>query len=384
MNPVRFAARVLRYWKRNGQYWTVGKAVNALLAQAALRLKLRYVPAGPVVAKLEATNICNGTCRLCPVGRKEPGHRPYGVMAWDLYTTLVDKLKDTVVTLDLTNWGESLLHPRVLDMVRYAHRRRMYTYLSTNLHTVRPHHIDGLMTCGLDELALSLHGLSEETYQSYQPGFAFAEACDLIDRLTDARRRLSRDGKPKIKVNFVVTAVNEHEAPDLPAFAERYGVEYVLSEPSLNLRFQIDPATARRDPDKARAIIRDRINEWLPRQGKHDRPLYRALLDDPSLLYSGAKQYPCDWPWTKLVVNQDGGMSICCGSYKLTEDLATFAGQPIRQLWNSKPYRQCRASFAKPSRARRPGRTAPNRPPRTSTDFGSEPVLCEQCPGLLL
>jgi len=365
VRPTAFALRAWRYLRRNGRYWTARKVANAALAQLALRLKLPWCPAGPVVAKIEATNICNGACRLCPVGRKEPGHRPYGMMQWDLYTRLIDAVKDTVVTVDLTNWGESLLHPRILEMIRYAHDARMYTYLSTNLHTVRDEHVEGLMRCGLDELALSLHGLSDTTYQAYQPGFQFDEAVELVSRLADARERLGRDGRPKIKLNFVVTAANVHEVDDLPAFAERYGVEYVISEASLNLRFRISPDTARREPDKARAIIADQIDTWLPPAGRHDRPAYRDLLDDPAALYSGRKQYACDWPWTKLVVNHDGGLSICCGSYSPTEDVGRYEGQPMRQLWNSPAYRQCRRSFRKRSA------TAPR-------------VLCEQCPGVLL
>ena len=45
-------------------------------------------------------------------------------------------------------------------------------------------HVEGLMRSGLDELALSLHGLSEESYQAYQPGFAFDEAVELLKATT--------------------------------------------------------------------------------------------------------------------------------------------------------------------------------------------------------
>ncbi len=366
MRPIAFALRTLRYLRRNGRYWTARKAANAALAHLAMRLKLTYTPAGPVMAKIEATNICNGTCRLCPVGRKEPGCRPYGMMAWPLYRKLIDELKDTVVTVDLTNWGESLLHPRILEMIRYAHDARMYTYLSTNLHTVRPEHIEGLMRCGLDELALSIHGLSEETYQAYQPGFSFAEADDRVARLAEARTRISRDGRPKIKLNFVVTAKNAHEADDVETFAGRYGMEYVLSEASLNLRFKISPEMVRSDPDAAKAIVAEQVDEWMPEPGRYDRSIYRELLDRPEAMYDGAKRFACDWPWKRLVVNHDGGAGICCGSYYPGEDVGRYEGQPVRQLWNSEPYRRSRRSF---------GCRGARQTPR---------VLCEQCPGVLL
>lgn len=366
MSLLTFPSRALRYWKRNGRYWTLRKAGNALLAHMALRLKLRYVPAMPLVAKLEATNACNGTCVLCPVGQKTPSGRQAGLMRWELFCELVDKLKDTLLVLDITNWGESLIHPRALDMIRYGHQANIYTYLSTNLHTLRDEHVEGLMQCGLDELAISLHGLSAETYAAYQPGYDFAEACRWIERLVDARRRLRPDGKPKIKLNFVVTAVNEHEADQMPAFAARYGVDYVLSEPSLNVRFQITEPMARHTPDQARGLIAALVDRWLPRNDSHGRPLYRRFLEDPALMFSRRKIVRCAWPWTKITFNYDGGLSVCCGSYNARHDLAHYAGQSIRELWNCENYRRSRASFR-----RRPA------PP-------GQDVLCDHCPGVLL
>jgi MoaA/NifB/PqqE/SkfB family radical SAM enzyme len=288
-------------------------------------------------------------------------------MRWDLFRRLIDELRSTVVAVDFSNWGESLLHPRIFDMIRLAHQAGLYTYLSTNLHTVSDRHVEPLMTCGLDELAMSLHGLSDRTYSAYQPGFEFQAACEVIAKLTAARAALGGGVRPIMKINFVVLAVNQHEAADLPAFAARYGVGCVLSEPSLNLRYAVSPEMARRRPREARAIIAAAIDRWLARDSAHERPLYRKLLDDPALMYRGRKLSACDWPWMRLVVNYDGALSVCCGSYRAAEDLGHYQGQPLRQLWNSRPYRRCRESFR---HGQRPGRPEP-------------PVLCEECPGVL-
>lgn len=369
MKLLTLPTRLVRYWRRNGRYWTARKAFNAALAFLAHRLRLQYVPAMPVVAKIEATNACNGTCALCPVGRKDAGRRPVTLMPFDRFRALVDELKDTLVVLDVTNWGESLLHPRVLDMIRYGHAQGLYTYLSTNLHTVRPQHVEALMRCGLDELALSLHGLSDASYAAYQPGFDFAEACTTIERFVDARRRLARDGKPKIKINFVVMRTNEHEAAEVPAFARRLGVDYVLSRPSLNVRFQAPPELVRRDEGRARAILREQADRWLPRGEPWNHSLYERCAEDPACLYDPRKVVECDWPWTRLVVNADGGLSICCGTFRKDEDIAALNGTPLAAQWNSAPYRRSRAAFRGAGRARA---------------VGGRATPCEQCPGVLL
>lgn len=366
MSITAFTKRALRYWRRNRRYWTIAKLANAALAHAAMRLHLACNPAMPIVAKIEATNICNGTCRLCPVGRRQEGGRAHGMMNWDVYTRLIDRLARWAHTVDLTNWGESLLHPRILDMVAYAHRAGLYTYLSTNLHTFGPGLIDALMTSGLDELTLSLHGLSAQSYAAYQPGFDFDEACRTIDALTEARRRLNRQDQLKITLNFVVTASNEHEVEQVGPFARGRGLDWAISEASLNLRFLVPRDMARSDAQAACAIIKRQADQWLPSKVKYVRRLYERARTDPAVIYRGQKLVSCDWPWTKLVINWDGALSACCGSFSPRDDVGRDTGQPLRQLWNSPRLRACRATF---------GRRGRHRHSR---------VLCGHCPGVLL
>jgi MoaA/NifB/PqqE/SkfB family radical SAM enzyme len=363
---IAFTKRALRYWRRNRRYWSLAKLANAAVAQAAMHLRMTYNPAMPVVAKIEATNICNGTCRLCPVGRRQEGRRPLGMMNWDGYCRLIDRVARWAHTVDLTNWGESLLHPRIADMVAYAHRAGLYTYLSTNLHTLGPGQIDALMTCGLDELTLSLHGLSKATYAAYQPGFDFDDACRMIDALLDARRRLGRLEQLKITLNFVVTAINEHEVGQVESFARQRGLDWALSEASLNLRFLVGPQMAQDEPQAARQIVAGQADQWLPKDPTYVRPLYERARREPSVIHSGRKLVWCDWPWTKLVVNWDGALSACCGSFAPGDDVGHDTGQPLRQLWNSPGLRACRASFR---RRQRPSHAD---------------VLCGRCPGVLL
>ncbi len=352
MSVIAFTRRAVRYWRRNRRYWSALKLANAAAAQVAMRLRLAYNPAMPVVAKIEATNICNGTCRLCPVGRGEKTGRACGKISWDRYCSLIDRVAPWVHTVDLTNWGESLLHPRILEMIAYAHRANLYTYLSTNLHTFRPGHIDGLMGSGLDELTLSLHGLSSETYAAYQPGFDFQEACKLIDALVEARHRHHRQDQLKITLNFVVTACNEHEAGLVEEFARQRGVDCAISEASLNLRFLVAPELVREDCAAAQQKVAAQAAIWLPKDPQFVRSLYHQAIKEPAIIFSGCKRAHCDWPWTKLVVNWDGGVSACCGSYYACDDVARDRGQPLRRLWNSPGLRACRASFA-PGRRRR-------------------------------
>ena len=58
-------------------------------------------------------------------------------------------------------------------MIRYLTDRNISSYMSSNLHTFRPEQAELLVVAGLGRLSVSLHGISPETYQKYQPGKDF-------------------------------------------------------------------------------------------------------------------------------------------------------------------------------------------------------------------
>jgi len=96
---------------------------------------------------------------------------------------------------------------------------------------------------------------------------------------------------------------------------------------------------------------------------------YRKLLDGEydDEDFNGRKIFDCHWPWRASVVNWDGQVVTCCGSFDPNEDMGNVFEQPFGKIWNGKTYRMSRRSFKK----RVDEADADNNP-------------CASCPGFML
>src|SRR5690606_34609049 len=126
----------------------------------------------------------------------------------------------------------------IFKMIRHAHDRGIWTYISSNLHAYKPDkgHGEALVNSGLDLLTCSLHGATQETFALYQPGKSFADAVAKVRDIIATRDRLG-SATPAVQLNFVVTRHNEHEIDAFKRLAAELGCMAVFSSPSLNVRF---------------------------------------------------------------------------------------------------------------------------------------------------
>ena len=75
---------------------------------------------------IDPSNVCNFKCTFCPTGDKElldSVNRPLGIMAYDLFTKIIDDLRDfpgKLKSLRLFKDGEPFVNKRMIDMIRYA------------------------------------------------------------------------------------------------------------------------------------------------------------------------------------------------------------------------------------------------------------------------
>ncbi|MCC6581598.1 MAG: SPASM domain-containing protein [Phycisphaeraceae bacterium] len=347
---VDFLARGLAYVWRNRGYLSTWKLINMALVNIQFRLKTERVLGRPYKMKIESTNICNTHCQLCPTGIGMEG-RPKGKMTFDQYRKLIDQLRRHLLALDLSMWGDPLIVPEIFDMIRYAHDRGVWTYISSNLHAFKPHknQAESLVRSGLDMLTCSLHGASQETYELYQPGKSFQDSVDKIRHILDVRRKLN-SATPAIQLNFVVTRHNEHEREAFQKLADELGCKAVFSTASLNIRFlnqtkQLQPLGLA--PDVLAQKTQQHIENWLPKDASFALKPYREMLKNPARSedYNGHKPMDCSWPWLASVINWDGQVVTCCGSFDPAEDFGNVFDVPFGKIWNSDKYRMARRSF---------------------------------------
>lgn len=372
LNAVDFLARAAFHVWRNRRYLTTLKLINMALVNVQFRLKTERVIGRPYKMKIESTNICNTKCQLCPTGIGLEG-RPKGKMSFDQYKRLIDQLKRYLVALDLSMWGDPLIVPEIYHMIRHAHDRGIWTYISSNLHAFKPGkgQAQALVNSGLDILTCSLHGASQETFAIYQPGKNFAETLAKVRDIVETRDRMG-SATPVVQLNFVVTRHNEHEKPAFQALADELGCKAVFSTPALNVRFLGQDKNLQDlglAPDVLEKKIQQHLQAWLPKDPEHVLEPYKQMLrgghrgED----YNGRKPIDCSWPWRQSVINWDGEVVTCCGAFDPKEDMGNVFEKPFAAIWNSEKYRMARRSFK-----------------RKLTQAQAQDNPCATCPGFML
>lgn len=297
---------------------------------------------------IEITNICDAHCRLCPIGQ---GYRPRkvrGFMPIETFESIIDAVVWHVHTLGLYNWGEPMLHPQIFDMVRLARDRGLSTHVSTNMLFLKRSAVTDLVDCGLDLLIVSVHAMSQESYEAYQPGKRIDEPLDAVREIL-AYKKKTGSQRPEVQLHFVVHRKNEHEIPALIEFAERIGITYALTPVSLNVRF-LDRDKNMARVDRPREVVIDELcsllNEWLPSDARFVNPYYARLRNQPDLLFSRPERLnACDWLWRQCIIAVDGDVMPCCGAYHESEALGNILQAPLAQIWNSAPYQAAREAY---------------------------------------
>ena len=371
---IDFTARGLFHVWRNHRYLSVPKLLNMALVNVQFRLKTERVVGRPYKMKIESTNVCNTKCQLCPTGIGLRG-RPKGTMAMDRYRRLIDRVKWHLAALDLSMWGDPLIVPEIYDMIRYAHERGIWTYVSSNLHAFKldeaKGHGEALVRSGLNMLTCSLHGASQATFEIYQPGKHFDATVEKVRHIMATRKRLG-SRTPEVQLNFVVTRHNEHEIAAFQRLADELGGKAVFSNAAMNTRFlgqNQDLHSLGLASDLLVKKTREHLEHWLPTDPHYVLKPYRAMLAGhfDADAFNGHKVMDCSWPWRQSVVNWDGNVVTCCGAFDPKEDMGNVFAQPFGKIWNGEKYRMARRSFK-----------------RRLTDEQAKDNPCATCPGFMV
>ena len=141
----------------------------------------------------EPTTSCNLRCPECPSGLRS-FTRPTGMLEGDLFRRTIDELSDTLLYLIFYFQGEPYLHPKFLDLVKYASQKGIYTATSTNAHYLTDAAARRTVESGLDRLIVSIDGTTQDVYQQYRVGGNLEKVLDGTRNILKWKRELPQKG----------------------------------------------------------------------------------------------------------------------------------------------------------------------------------------------
>ena len=272
----------------------------------------------PWSASIEPTTVCNLRCPECPSGLRN-FTRPTGNLSLENFRKIIDELNPHLVYLTLYFQGEPLMNRHFAEMVKYAKKHKIYTATSTNGHFLDEETAGSLISSGLDRLIISIDGTDQSTYEQYRKGGKLETVKQGIRNIISDRKKTGKKN-PLVELQFLVTGYNEHQIPDIKAFAREVKADKLTFKSVQLYSFEEG-------------------NPFIPTAEKYSR--YRQM---PGGTWQIKSRLPnrCHRLWRAPVITWDGKVVPCCFDKDANHVMGNLQEKSFRQIWKSPEYRAFR------------------------------------------
>ena len=263
---------------------------------------------------VEPTTSCNLRCPECPSGLRA-FTRPTGMLQKNFFKDTIDQLHRDLMYLTFYFQGEPYLNPAFLEMVSYAHSKKIYTTTSTNAHYLNDENARRTIESGLDRLIISLDGTTQEVYQQYRIGGNLNKVLEGARNVVKWKREL-KSKTPFIIFQFLVVKPNEHQLEEVKNLAKEIGVDDVWFKTAQVYDYENDP------------------HQLIPSNEKYSR--YKKVNGNYQL--KSSLQNHCWRLWHAPVITWDGLVVPCCFDKDAQHRLGDLKNKSFKEIWNDELY----------------------------------------------
>lgn len=268
----------------------------------------------PVTVSIEPTTACNLRCPECPSGLRAFS-RETGNLKEDFFRKTIQELHRDLFYLIFYFQGEPYINPRFLDMVQFAHSKKIFTITSTNGHFLDDENARKTVESGLDRLIISVDGTTQETYEQYRISGKLDTVLEGARNIVKWKKKL-KSRRPHVVFQFLVVRPNEHQIPEIYRLAREIGVNEVKLK-------------------TAQVYDYEHGNPLIPTLDQFAR--YRQLPDG-SWQVKHALDPHCWKLWHSCVITWDGIVVPCCFDKDAQHRLGDLKKTTFRNLWHSPAY----------------------------------------------
>lgn len=175
--------------------------------------------------QIGVTSRCNARCIYCPRTAYSSSWQNQD-MALETFQRIVPALPQAALTY-LQGWGEPLLHPDFVAMVRMAKTAGGKVGTTTNGILLNANLVRKLIEAGLDLLTFSLAGTSEACNDAARPAAPFEKVLKQIELVRQIKQEC-RSVTPEIHIAYMLLCSGLNDLKDLPQLMTRCGVEHAV------------------------------------------------------------------------------------------------------------------------------------------------------------
>lgn len=290
----------------------------------------------PIALCIESSAKCNLSCTMCP--RTDLLTRSKGNMDFGLYKKIVDAVNPVFLTL--AQFGEPLLHPKILEMVSYARKKKMVVRITTNATLLTSGLSQGLIDAQLSHLLISFDSCTKSLLEKLRYGTNFEKVVTNIKKLIELKRKKG-SVYPIVGFNMTLSQDNMHEITDMIKFCLReFGTTptftrmYTYGEAK-----RTDSCLTRADAEYLKEAY-DYANSLSLNSVCENLNTIFADIADP---VSGDR--PCFFPYYTTSVTWDGKVYPCCIYFDGQVIFGDLSKEPFGKVWNSHSYQEFRKNL---------------------------------------
>ncbi len=272
--------------------------VSSIISYKLKIIKLCYQP---LALWIEPTNKCNLKCLMCP--NSIISQDKLGFMDLNLYKKIIDQSKNYISYIVLCISGESLLHPKFPQMVKYAKNNGIKTYLSTNATILTPKLSRQIIKSGLDWINFSFDGCTKKIYEKIRINGKFEPTLKNVVEFLKIKKEL----KSNITTELQILLLNQKGILDYQKNIDKFKMNFAnLPLDSIQIR---KPSTW--------GGVFNNTKKFFPKK--------------LSNIFS-----PCSYLWGSLGILWDGRVVACCSDFFGQNVLGNVNTETIKSIWNNR------------------------------------------------
>lgn len=253
----------------------------------------------PLCVNVELTNSCTLDCIGCP---RRIMTRSTGFMSEEVFNRAIDQIQAESITkfICLHHFGDSLLHPKLLEFASYARSRGMNSEVSTKGCILTEKLAQKLARSDLSLIKFSFYGTDEESFNRYQRNGDYKQTMRNIDQF------LKMKHKPLVMIELLVSPATPKEG--IEEFLKKWEgkVEYIGRK-------------------EMHGWIGDdkEINSFIGPVKEERKPCFSLWVGNLSILYNG-------------------DVVPCCQDYDGKYVLGNIMEEDLLSMWNNERMRKLR------------------------------------------
>ncbi|QCH26959.1 radical SAM/SPASM domain-containing protein [Clostridium tyrobutyricum] len=259
----------------------------------------------PLHLDIEPTNACNLKCPMCPrtvIVNDDIRSKNFtvGIMEFYTFKKIIDEAVQIGVYSIKLNWlGEPLVHPQIVDMVRYAKQKGIIDVMfNTNAALLNEELSKQLIEAGIDKIFFSFDSPFKEKYEQIRVGAKFEDTFNNIKKLIQIRNEMGRTS-PLTRVSMVLMENNKDEYDEF-----------------IKLFKDIVDVVAYVEYREPIASVKDKIDY--------------------------EKKFACSQLWQRMFISWNGDVVPCCVDSEKEIFINNVNKVSIKNIWNSSKYNNLR------------------------------------------